>query len=54
MFLIIHTEGVWLVPLIIFYEGYIWTGHRTVIYLILEKSIFLKFIHHGKLSMKYI
>ena len=29
------------------HEGYIWTGHRDVLYFILHKSIILHFVHHG-------
>ena len=29
------------------HEGYTWAGPRAVIYFILQKSIFLHFVHHG-------
>ena len=29
------------------HEGYIWNGHRAVLYFILLKSIFLHFVHNG-------
>ena len=29
------------------HEGFIWTGHRAVIFFILHKSTFLHFVHHG-------
>ena len=39
----------------ILHEGYIWTGHRSVLSFILHKSIFLHFVHHGKIFYdKYI
>ena len=37
------------------HEGYIWTGHRAVLSFILHKSIFLHFVHNGKIFYgKYI
>ena len=39
----------------ILHERYIWTGPRAVLYFILQKSIFLHFIHHGTIFYrKYI
>ena len=39
----------------IIYEGSIWTGHRDALYFILHKSIFLHFVHYGKIFYdKYI
>ena len=37
------------------YEDSIWTGHRAVILCILDKSIFLHFVHNGTIFYdKYI
>ena len=39
----------------ILHEGSIWTGHRSVLSLILHKSIFLHFLHNGTIFYeKYI
>ena len=46
MLLIIHMEDVWWVPLILYHEGYIWTGHGAVLSFILNRSIFIHFVHH--------
>ena len=34
--------------------GSIWNGHRDVLSFILQKYIFLHFVHHSKLFMTYI
>ena len=35
--------------------GFIWTGHRSVLYFILHRSIFLYFVHNGtRFYDKYI
>ena len=49
-------KGVWLVPLIKKkHEGSIWTRHRAILSFILQKSIFIHFVHHGtKFYDKYI
>ena len=49
-------EVVWLVTLIKkLHEGSIWTGYIDVLYFILHKSIFLHFLHNGKIFYdKYI
>ena len=37
------------------HEGSIWTGRRSVISFILQKSIFIHFVHHGTIFYeKYI
>ena len=39
----------------ILHEGSIWNGHRAVLSFILQKSIFLHFVHHGtRFYDKYI
>ena len=55
MLLIIHTEGVVGAFDEILHEGYIRTGPRSVLSFILQKPIFLYFVHHGtKFYDKYI
>ena len=39
----------------VLHEGSIWTGHSDVLYFILHKSLFLHFVHNGKIFYdKYI
>ena len=44
-----HSHGRCLVGAFdkILHDGSIWTGQRAVLYFILQKSIFLHFVHHG-------
>ena len=52
-----HLHGRWVVGPFdkILHEGSIWTGHRSVLYFILHKSIFLPFVHNVKIFYdKYI
>ena len=52
-----HSHGMCVVGTFdkILYEGSIWTGHGAVIYFILQKSIFIHFVHHGTIFYdKYI
>ena len=52
-----HLHGRWVVGPFDknLYEGYIWIGHRTVLYFILHKSVFIHFVHHGTIFYdKYI
>ena len=39
----------------ILHEGSIWTGHKAILYFILQKSIFIHFVHNGAIFYdKYI
>ena len=52
-----NSHGRWVIGAFdkFLHEGYIWTNHRAVISFILQKSIFLNFVHNGTIFYdKYI